>query len=240
LPKLTILALIAADLALAQQPEKLSFQTASIQSNDLREGHCAPSSSVAGQTFTLRNCALGELILFAYDVLQRQVSGETSLLNEHYDITAKSDQPLSSAQARRMLQSLLADRFKLTLRRETKEMPVYALLLGTDGPKFQVSPTASDTAPKPTKGSAGELIFQNMGMSDLVFALSRRIPDRQVVDKTGLEGKFDMDMTWYLNLAKRDPPSVFTAVQELGLKLEPQNSPVEFLVIDQVSKPSEN
>jgi uncharacterized protein (TIGR03435 family) len=238
--KITILALIAADLALAQQPEKLSFQTASIHSNELREGHCAPSSSVAGQTLTLRNCALGELILFAYNVLQRQVTGETSLLNEHYDITAKSDQALSSAQARRMLQSLLTDRFKLTFRRETKEMPVYALLPGLDGPKFQVSPTASDAGPKPTKGSAGELIFQNMAMSDLVFALSRRLPDRQVVDKTGLEGKYDMDMTWYLNLGKKDPPSVFTAIQELGLKLEPQNNSVEFLIIVSVSKPSEN
>ena len=139
-----------------------------------------------------------------------------------------------------MLQTLLKDRFKLTLRRETKEIPVYALTVAKDGPKFHESRTASDDGPKPVKGSAGQLIFQNTAMSDIVFALSRRISDRIIVDKTGLTGTYDFDMTWYLKLGKPDPPSVFTAVQELGLQLEPQQSPVEFLLIDHVDKPSGN
>jgi uncharacterized protein (TIGR03435 family) len=133
---------------------------------------------------------------------------------------------------KRMLQTLLEDRFKLTIRRETKEIPVYALAIGKDGLRFHESQNASDEGPKPVKGSAGQLVFQNMAMSDLVFALSRRIADRIIVDKTGLTGKYDLEMTWYLELGKANPPSVFTAVQELGLNLEPQNSPVEFLVIE--------
>jgi uncharacterized protein (TIGR03435 family) len=239
-PKLTMLAAVAGLLALAQSEKTapVSFQVASITSSNA-EARCAPNASV-GQTFTVKNCELGALILYAYDVLQQQVSGETSHLNEKYDITAKAEHPVSRNEIRRMLQTLLADRFKLTLRRETKEIPVYALVVGKDGPKFHENPTASDEGPKPVQGIAGELTFRNMAMSDLVFALSRRISDRIVVDKTGLTGKYDLDMTWYLALAKRNPPSVFDAVQELGLKLEPQESPVEFLVIDHVDKTSEN
>jgi uncharacterized protein (TIGR03435 family) len=138
-----------------------------------------------------------------------------------------------------MLQSLLKDRFKLSLRRETREVPVYALVVGEGGPEFQPAQTPSDAGPKPVQGSGGRLIFQNTGMSDIVFALSRRLSDRIVVDKTGLTGKFDFDMTWYLKLGKPDSPSVFTAVQELGLKLEPRQSQVEFLMIDHVEMPAE-
>jgi uncharacterized protein (TIGR03435 family) len=133
----------------------------------------------------------------------------------------------------------LKDRFKLRLRRETKETPVYAIVVGKDGPKFQHTKAPFDGGPKPVKGSAGQLILQNTEMSDIVFALSRRISDRMVVDKTGLTGKYDFDMTWYLKLGKPNPPSVFTAVQELGLKLEPRVSPVEFLTVEHVERPVE-
>jgi uncharacterized protein (TIGR03435 family) len=226
---------------LAQPSEKtapVSFKTASVKLSD-SEGRCAPNRSV-GQTFTVTNCPLGELILFAYDVLQQQVSGQTSLLGEEYDVTAKAEHAVSRSEMRRMLQTLLKDRFKLTLHRETKEIPVYALVVAKDGPKFHECQTASEGGPTPVKGSEGQLIFQNTAMSDIVFALSRRIADRIIVDKTGLTGKYDFDMTWYLKLGKPDPPPVFTAVQELGLQLEPQQSPVEFLVIDHVDKPSGN
>src|SRR5580693_5178632 len=78
-----------ARIVLAQQSEKtapVSFQSASVKLS-VGEGRCAPNRSV-GQTFTVTNCPLCELILFAYDVLQQQVSGQTSLLEEEYDITA--------------------------------------------------------------------------------------------------------------------------------------------------------
>ena len=119
-------------------------------------------------------------------------------------------------------------------------MPVYALVVEKNGPKFHQSQMAPDQPPKLAKESTGQIILQNADMADLVFALSRRIRDRIVVDKTGLEGKYDLEMTWYLSIGKPDPPSVFTAVQEIGLTLEPQKSMVEFLVIDHVDKLSRN
>jgi uncharacterized protein (TIGR03435 family) len=102
-------------------------------------------------------------------VPQEQVAGQTSLLGEKYDIAAKAGQPVSRSEMKRMLQSLLAARFKLRLLRETKDTPVYALVVGKDGRKFHESPTASDEGPKPVKGSTGQLIFHNMAMADLVF-----------------------------------------------------------------------
>ena len=237
------LALINTPSSFAQHSEEashVSFQVATIQANESGEGRCVPNASIIGPTFTVRNCPLGELILFAYDVLQEQVSGKTFLLEEKYDVTAKAAHPVSRDEMRRMLQSLLADRFKLKLRRETKNVPVYELVVGKDGPTFHQSLTASDEGPKRAKGSNGEYIIQNAAMSDMVFALSRRLPDRMVVDKTGLQGKYDFDMTWYLELGKPHPPSVFDAVERTGLKLQPQTSPVEYLVIDHVESPSEN
>jgi uncharacterized protein (TIGR03435 family) len=231
----------AASMAYAQQHEQIqpiSFVTASVKSSANEEARCAPNRST-GQMFTVTNCALGELILFAYDVLQEQVSGPSSLLSEKYDVVANAGHAVSRAETRQMLQSLLTDRFKLSLRRETRQVPVYALVVGENGPKFEHSKTPSEAGPKPVSTGAGQLFFQNTEMSDIVFALSRRIRNRIVVDKTGLTGKFDCDMTWYLKLGKPNPPSVFTAVQELGLKLEPRQSPVDFIAIDHAETPSD-
>jgi uncharacterized protein (TIGR03435 family) len=239
-PRLTTLLTLAALPALAQQTTPpASFETASVKSSETSDARCAPNASV-GQTFTVKNCSLGNLILYAYDVLQQQVSGQTFLLDEKYDVTAKAAKPVSRVQMKRMLQTLLEDRFKLTLRRETKETPVYALLVDKDGPKFHASPSASDAGPSFVPGTAAQLTLQNAAMADLVFALSRRIKDRFVIDKTGLEGKYDFEMAWYLELGKPNPPPVFTAVQTLGLKLEPQQSPVEYLVILHIEPPPEH
>jgi uncharacterized protein (TIGR03435 family) len=125
------LAVFGAPGAFAQPSEKIAFQAASVHSSD-SEARCAPNASV-GQTFTVKNCELGALILFAYDVLQQQVSGETSLLGEKYDVTATAEHPVSRSEMKRMLQTLLEDRFKLTLRHETKKTPVYAIVVAEGG-----------------------------------------------------------------------------------------------------------
>jgi uncharacterized protein (TIGR03435 family) len=242
LPKLITSAVLATVAVFAQPPEsapRLTFKVVSIKSSEESEARCAPNASV-GQIFAVTNCSIGNLVLFAYDVLQKQITGDTSLFSEEYDITADAGHPVSRAEMRRMLQALLQDLFKLTLRRETKETPVYALLVGADGPKFHATPAASEAGPKLVPGNTGEPILQNAAMSDMVFALSRRLPDRLVVDKTALEGRYDFEMAWYLELGKPNPPSVFAAVQKIGLKLEPQNSPVDFLIIDHLALPKLN
>ena len=165
-----------------------------------------------------------------------------------------------------MLQNLLADRFRLVLRREFREMSVYALTVATPG-KMKLSPDETRPAslslppvrPTPQLGRGEKLIFSGQGefqlsshaisMSDLAKDL-RQDAGRLVVDKTGLNGVFDVDLKF-----ARDPAASNVAIpvaplpgvplsialeDQLGLKLEPARMPIEVLVIESVERPSEN
>jgi uncharacterized protein (TIGR03435 family) len=224
-----------------------TFEVASVKLNKsgIREGGCSPFSFWVGQTFTAKNCPLASLIFFAYDISQQQLSMGSSLplLAEKYDITAKSERQASRIQMKQMLQSLLEDRFNLRLRRETKEMPIYALVVGKNGPTFHKSQAEDDGVAKPTYGSSGQPIFQNASVADLIQTIARftaEADNRIVVDDTGLTGRYDIDMQPFMDMRKPDGPSVFTAVQEFGLKLEPQKRPIETVTIEHMERPSEN
>jgi uncharacterized protein (TIGR03435 family) len=160
---------------------------------------------------------------------------------------------ISDARVQRMLRNLLAERFKLVLHRETKEVPVYALTVANGGPKLQHSDDAPCTLPgdspvKPSGTPNCTLALRNASMAK--FAASIVLLDRPVVDKTGITGNFDFrlifDSRQSLLRLGTDPsdstgPSIFTALQQqLGLKLESSKARVEVLVIDRVEKPSEN
>jgi uncharacterized protein (TIGR03435 family) len=166
-----------------------------------------------------------------------------------------------------MLQSLLADRFKLKVRRETKQVPVYALVVVKGGPKFLHAKfdTADDPAhrqnpalPRPPRAPcpAGMMCWQNYGSMGQVADILSRLPQlgRPVLDQTGLEGGYYLK----LQFASEQPlaatagtdsaplpgptgPSIFTALQQqLGLKLKPTKGPVESIVIEHVERPTEN
>jgi uncharacterized protein (TIGR03435 family) len=151
-----------------------------------------------------------------------------------------------------MLQNLLADRFKLELHREMKEMPVYLLTVAKDGPKL--TPSKSDdkryvqvSGNPALPASDRVMIGRKATMSDLVDLLqATRITDRTVVvDRTGIQGEFNFDVKFAPidnnAFGNTSSPSIFTALQEqLGLKLEAGKAPVEFLVIDHAERPTEN
>lgn len=147
-------------------------------------------------------------------------------------------------QADLMMQALLADRFKLAVHRETREQPVYDLVVAKGGSKLKSSSAARFNV----KTRAGRLEFQHVSMA--IFAPYLFFPagffqnavDRPVIDKTGLEGFYDLTLEWAPDHgADASGPSVFTALEEqAGLRLEPRKSPVEFVVIDHVEKPGEN
>lgn len=219
------------------------------------------------------------LILMAFGVQDFQLSGGPSWLNsEKYDIEAKMDSsvadaliklgPQERALARQhMLQALLSDRFGLTVHREIKEIPVFALVIAKNGPKMQEA-KPGDTYPNGIKGpdgrgsagmmegGRGKLTGQGLPIKTLVYLLSLQHLGRTIVDKTGLVGNYDFKLQWTPesqsaasaqqgadNTLSPDSsgPSIFTAIQEqLGLKLESQKGPVEIFVIDHVERPSEN
>lgn len=163
----------------------------------------------------------------------------------------------------RMLQALLADRFKLTVHHETNELPVFALVITKSGPKIHESkPGDADSSGGgrggpgsfQVKGKGGPVVAQAVPIATLVQFLSRQPLGRTVLDKTGLTGNYDFTLQWTpddLQGAASTAtdyvppesawPSLFTALQEqLGLKLEPQKGSVQALVIDHAEKPSGN
>ena len=207
--------------------------------------------SKGGERFTMTNLPLGALILVAYDITVRQLSGPGEFLSQRYDISARTEHPVEMADRLRMLQALLADRFSLTVRRERKVVPVYALAVGKHGPKLRESePTegAVNNLHIPSRVGGAEVrggyVFRNESMDDFAWALSRMagIGDRVVVDGTGLNGTYDFELMFDRDgAAARENPSIFTALEEqLGLKLESKKAPVEFLVVDHLERPSEN
>jgi uncharacterized protein (TIGR03435 family) len=140
-----------------------------------------------------------------------------------------------------MLQTLLASRFKLALHRENKELSVYALVVAKNGQKLT---NAKDEGGPDIRVSDGSFIFQNVSMPDFAEKLSDlRTIDRPVVDRTGIQGVFDITLKSAASaMLEDDGPSVFTLIQDqLGLKLEAKKAPVEILIIDHAEKvPTEN
>ena len=162
-----------------------------------------------------------------------------------FDIVAKADHPVGDSDLSLMLQSLLADRFKLVVRRDTQTRSGYALTVMKGGVKAQPSDPA---APASTNLSRGNLSAKGCDMARLVFKLSG-ILGVPVVDLTGEMRGFDLSLQWVPDELTKpgaqsvvpDGPSLFTALQEqLGLRLDSRKIPVEVLMVDQVEMPSEN
>jgi uncharacterized protein (TIGR03435 family) len=202
--------------------------------------------------------SLSDLIKLAYDLHSRQIVGGPSWLDrEKYDLFAKPDKPgkPSLAQLKAMLQKLLADCFQLVSHREKRELSVYAITVAKSGAKL----TRNDNDPNgnSTFGAGPRVITMTNGtMADLANVLQRsgNILDRPVVDQTGLgPARYDLIVKLTPLTAQPQagggehradnadaPPDLFTAFQQLGLKLVSTKAPVDVLVIDHVEKPSEN
>ncbi len=258
-------------IALAQQEPRPSFEVASVKLNTNgtdREGISMPPYS---SMLTATNFKLKTLILIAYQMDEPRILGGPEWINsDGFDIVAKPSQgTFDAGQSRLMLQTLLEDRFKLRIRRETREVPVYVLLASKSGLKlseakegscFTVGPNsplpppkAGQNPPTPCGGTMrgpNLLAGGNNSMAEFVFALSN-VLGRPVIDKTGYTGTFSYRLEFTperisglpVDAGNSDPsrPSIFTAIQDqLGLKLESQKGPADVLVIDHVEKPDAN
>ncbi|MGH9600415.1 MAG: TIGR03435 family protein [Terracidiphilus sp.] len=209
-------------------------------------------------TFVEKDYTLKLLIAAAYDLNPRQISGGAGWVeSDHYDIQARTPgavRPTHDEQMR-MLRNLLADRFKLTFHREQKEFSIYELETGKGGPKLKPSTAPADDPPALISTVYAEKIVmpaRNATMGDFVRILQRAVLDRPVVDKTGLSGRYDFDLTWAPDATQfggevpvapptASSPPFFTAIREqLGLRLVATRGPAEALVIDGVERPSPN
>src|SRR2546430_8576330 len=220
---------------------------------------------------TAKNITLQMLIRMAYGVEDYQISGAPKWLNaETYNVEGKLDGTVADklpkltfdqrgVEQQPMLQALLVDRFKLTLHRETKELPVYALVIAKNGPKLQ-EPKPDDTYPKGMKDLEGHghgdimrfgtgiLTGQGVPIAFLVRMLSQQQLGHPVLDKTGLKNNYDFTLQWTPQ-ENRTPtvgqqgtentpppessgPSIFTRSEEHTSELQSQSNLVCRLLLE--------
>jgi len=254
----------------------LKFEVATIKPN---KSAIPPAAMTTDDAIDMRNIPLGILLGIAFGMSGDRISGGPEWINDRYDVSAKMNpdvadalkklNPLDRRAARqRMLQALLTDRFKIVFHRDTKELPVFLLVVAKGGPKLQEGKPA-DASPEGAGGTGtlqfgqgGLMTFKAMPLSSLILILSQQV-GRTVLDKTGLTGRYDF--TWQFGLNANpgggrggpaggapgganpgaspdsEPTSIFTVLQEeLGLKLDSGKGPVEIIVIDHIERPSEN
>ncbi len=269
--------LAAASLAIAAylpaQTAPLQFEVASIHLEDSTFLPPMVLTKFQPDGYTARNASLRLIIQDAYGVDDKQISGLSGwATSDRYNIDAKIDGETVDAfnklpqQDRRlaqqyMLQSLLADRFGLTLHHEAKELPVYELVIAKNGAKLHEA-TPGDTYANGLKAPGGRLVGPHMGTMSLqggsistqglpldsFLKILEGETGLMVVNKTGLTGNYDFTLTWAPEPRPGMPanpdaagPSLFTALEEqLGLKLQPVKAPVDTLIIDHLYQPSGN
>ena len=272
----------------AQAPaEKPKFEVASVRQNAADDGKIMLGIQPGGR-FNAVNVPLWDLIRQAYAIQRTQIVGAPDWTQTaRYDIVAKAEGDIAPTPPgsqpgplNLMLQDLLEDRFKLRVHRETREMPIYALMPARSDGKLGdgLRTSTADCAAMRGRGARGapgggappgppppgerplcgmrmapnQVVAGGVTLTQLSQVLSQ-VTQRIVVDRTGLQGNFDIDLTFTpdrmpqgapppgVQLPPIDPngPSIFTALQEqLGLKLESDRAPVEVLVIDHVERPT--
>jgi bla regulator protein BlaR1 len=240
------LAAIAAPIAIGilRAQDLPSFEVATVKPN--HSGSMAVNlRQRPGGGVISTNGSIRMLIQQAYDLRPFQIVGAPSWLDaDRFDINAKAT-GAKQEQIRLMMQRLLAERFKLAVHRETRDLPMYTLVIAKGGPKLTASTVdATEINGGPPAGDGTTTVkFQKVPMSMLARTLARML-QHQVSDSTGLTGEYDFTLRWTPDQTVVDEPgpSVFTALQEqLGLKLESRKGPVEVLVIDHVERtPTEN
>lgn len=195
---------------------------------------------ISGNRVELQAVTLKELVVAAYGVKEYQVSGGpgwASGIDSMFNVEAKApgDATPTTDQVQKMLQAFLADRFRLNLRRESKQLPVYNLVVARGGPKLKPVSADAPLAPGMRRGDIGQ-----------IAALWSLYLDRPVIDRSGLTGLYDFPVRlWQLDTNVADAEDMATRAlaalrDELGLRAEPARATLEMLVIENAEKPSQN
>jgi uncharacterized protein (TIGR03435 family) len=258
--------LLAAAGALGQPAEgRLSFEVASVRQSgaitfkNLDEAKRGAGLQIDGARVDISMMSLADLVRQAYGLKAFQFSGPGWMSSERYDVHAKLATGATPAQVPAMLQTLLADRFQLAFHRDSRERPVYELLVGKNGLKLPLAEAGQAEAGKSWEMSGGTMHFhRSMSMPALCEFLGGFV-DRPVVDMTRLTDTYQVALDIPEEDLRRakiaaegvhtadsasDPTgssAMFAAVQQMGLKLEPRKTAVDVLVVDHAEKvPTEN
>jgi uncharacterized protein (TIGR03435 family) len=242
----TLLLVAVATAAVSAQNAAPAFEVASVRSNNSASGNS--SSRSLGSRYTATNVTVVQLLRNAYGIQEFQIAGGPGWAGiDRFDIDATISPGSRPGDAQLMLQTLLAERFKLTFHREQRQAAIYSLIVAKGGHKL----TPGDRAKCPNTAGCGfnasptQIIGDSVSMTQLAARLSRSI-GIHVVDNTGLTGLFDLKLEWtvedqFVGRGATASPTIFPAIQEqLGLRLESARGPVETLVIDRLERPTEN
>jgi uncharacterized protein (TIGR03435 family) len=251
--------LFAGSWAFSQSAASLPrFEAAQVRQSQPTAGRTWERITADPGRLTASGVPLKQLIFEAYDMPYYRIFGGPKWLeSEYYDLEAKAESAVSREQLKLMLRGLLADRFKLELHRETKELRVYALTVAKNGPKLH---EAKDGESAPDQRASGVVEHFHCNLVQFANLLSLRltmpmtenqdptVPVRAtgvpppVLDQTGIQGVFDIRVE-----LKADPGADTFVVwqraleEQLGLKLTAQKARVEVLVIDHAERiPTEN
>jgi uncharacterized protein (TIGR03435 family) len=235
-------AALLVSMAYAQTPAP-SFEVASIKPASPDEIQAGISGCKTGHgRETCTNVTLKRCIVGAFHAGPGQIVGGPGWIDsDRFHIDAKAAAPPEDdAVLDAMMKALLAERFHLTLHRETRNLQALVLEVAKNGPKLEEAPGGEAV----TDGSHGRLTLKNTTMDGLAERLAR-VTELPVVNRTAIDGVFNMKLVWTPEgdnpNGPGSPPSLFTAIQEqLGLRLQSQKAPVSVLVIDHAEKPAEN
>jgi len=240
---------------------QLTYDVVSIHPNNSLSSSTRMSTNPGILSFT--NVTLKQMLAYAYGIREGLIEGLPGWAESaHFDVSAKVVDPelptlkaMTSNKRATMLIPVLAERFGAIVHFQTKTLSVYDLVLVRGTPKFKehIQPTGDAESSNMGAGSINtrflSMTATGIPMSSLTEWLSRQV-DRTVIDKTGLIGKYDLELKYTpdnarMNGASLDPtdqaPAIFTAVQEqLGLKLVPSKGPVSTLIVDRAKQPTEN
>jgi uncharacterized protein (TIGR03435 family) len=260
----TVIGLWVPLLGQAQSDQKpLAFDVVSVKPN--KSGDVSVSMTPSPGGITMINYTLQFILRTAYKAQDWQLIGGPSwMTTDRFDVAATTSTGHLPIGLQEMLQAFLRDRFRLVAHMETRQLPIYALVKarrdGTLGshlklpsdctpPLPQRNPPAHSTTTCTNEVRLGAILARGVTTLNLAGNLSVFL-DRSVVDRTGISGLIDYDVSWTPEL-RTDPnagerpttdgtgPSLFTAVQEqLGLKLESTKGPVDVVVIDHVERPT--
>jgi bla regulator protein BlaR1 len=230
--------------AFGQLTRPPAFDVASVKPSEpgLTTFHISAHQPV-GNLFTATNVTVQKLVMMAYNVADWQLIGApTWMATEGYDINAKPERPANRDEIYSMVRTLLAERFKLAMHTETKELHLYALVLDKAGSKMRIN---ENGGPPHVSERLGHAVFRNVPLIRLTNFLSVEA-GHIVVDKTSLTGSYDFTLDFVssrraINSNGPSGPTIFEAVKDqLGMKLEPGKGPIDLFVIDHVERPSEN
>jgi uncharacterized protein (TIGR03435 family) len=244
LAALRIVTIAVGALLGAPQQASDTFEVAVIRPNQSGSVNTQINLSQPGQLIVV-NATVKTLLRNAYGLLPFQFSGGPKWQDEDmFDITAKTGNPdmITQEKLKPLLQKLLAERFRLKAYFETRQVPLYALVVRKGGPKFSGHVDAPGHGMN-TRKSPGSVLMKGVDvpMEELASNLGNQL-GRFVLDRTGLNAHYDFVLNWNPDLSPDSTlPSLFTALSEqLGLRLVAQNGPMSVLVIDSIEKPSEN